>query len=480
MERAARVAFVVDGEAYYRAAKSAMSKARRSILLVGWDFDPRVELERGSPAEWESSGINKLLGDLVAERPDLQVHILIWDMTRLIALSREVSPQGAQRWLPSERVHYRVDAEHPNGASHHQKILVVDDAVAFCGGADFAHNRWDTVEHRDDEPGRRSPGGVVYKPRHDVMMVVDGAAAAALGELARERWYRAAGWRPAVPAPGGDCWPDTVAPEITDVGVGIARTQPPLGDRPEVGEVEALHLASIAAAGRWIFLENQYFASEVIGEALATRLTEPDGPEILVVSAFRSPGFSDHLTMDSARHLILRRLRQADRYRRFRAYAPVTAAGKPVIVHSKIAIIDDRLVRVGSANLNNRSMGLDTECDLAIEVEPGDASSAGIRAFLCRLLAEHMASGEGEVAALLEREDSLIAVVDAANPASGRRLVPLDPARPGLLEALIGRNHLLDPLGVEDNWRPWQRRSAFLRRSWRPPRKTLSGKTGVT
>ena len=38
-----------------------------------------------------------------------------------------------------------------------------------------------------------------------------------------------------------------------------------------------------------------------------------------------------------------------------------------VMVHSKVMIVDDGFLRVGSANLNNRSMGADTECDLAFE-----------------------------------------------------------------------------------------------------------------
>ena len=35
------------------------------------------------------------------------------------------------------------------------------------------------------------------------------------------------------------------------------------------------------------------------------------------------------------------------------------------MIHSKVMVVDDFLLRIGSANLNNRSMGTDTECDLA-------------------------------------------------------------------------------------------------------------------
>jgi phosphatidylserine/phosphatidylglycerophosphate/cardiolipin synthase-like enzyme len=121
-------------------------------------------------------------------------------------------------------------------------------------------------------------------------------------------------------------------------------------------------------------------------------------------------------------------------------------------------VVDDRLLRVGSANLNNRSLGLDTECDLAIEARPGDGQTRQtIRALLDRLLTEHVARPRGQLQAALERTNSLLSSIEALNPASGRHLLAFDVPRPSLLDRMIGRSHLLDPLGVADNWRPWRR-----------------------
>ena len=50
--------------------------------------------------------------------------------------------------------------------------------------------------------------------------------------------------------------------------------------------------------------------------------------------------------------------------------------GDRIIVHAKMTIIDDKLLRIGSSNLNNRSMGLDSECDLTIEVREDDGRRA--------------------------------------------------------------------------------------------------------
>src|SRR3546814_14781470 len=83
-----------------------------------------------------------------------------------------------------------LDKMLPVGASHHQKVVVADDAVAFCGGLDLTIKRWDTPEHLPQHPLRRDPAGQDYQPFHDVQMMVDGEAAAALGDLARRRWKR--------------------------------------------------------------------------------------------------------------------------------------------------------------------------------------------------------------------------------------------------------------------------------------------------
>jgi phospholipase D1/2 len=52
-----------------------------------------------------------------------------------------------------------------------------------------------------------------------------------------------------------------------------------------VREIEALYLRAIASARHWIYLEDQYFTSPMIGAALATRLAEPHGPEVVMRTA---------------------------------------------------------------------------------------------------------------------------------------------------------------------------------------------------
>jgi phosphatidylserine/phosphatidylglycerophosphate/cardiolipin synthase-like enzyme len=454
LAEARNAAMLADASAYMKAMVAAIRAARRSILLLGWDFDPRIQVEPGGRA---GERLCDLLEELVRDRPGLEVRILIWDMVWAYAVQRRDRPQTAPRWLPA-RVGYRIDGEHPPGAAHHQKILVVDDAVAFCGGADFTRNRWDTPAHLPHDPRRRTMDGRIYDPRHDVVLAVDGEAAATLGELARERWRRATGEALAPPPARPAGWPPGLVPDFTDVRIGIVRTEPAWRGLPEVRETEALYLAAIAAARRWIYLENQYVTAPVIRDALAARLAEADGPEVIIVCPAHSGAVFDRLTMDHARNAFIHHLRRMDRYGRFRAFAAMADRKVPITIHSKVMAVDDRLLRVGSANLNNRSFGLDTECDLAIEAMPGNrATRAAVTRCLVRLLAEHLGSTSTAFTAALAQTGSLRATIELLNDPVGHHLQPFADAPLGLLDGVIGRLHPLDPRGVTDNWRPWRR-----------------------
>ncbi|GJD72059.1 VTT domain-containing protein [Methylobacterium goesingense] len=465
-ERAGRVAVLHDGAAYFAAARAALLESRHSVILIGWSFDPRLRLvPEGSGAPGNETMADLLRG-LKARRPELVIRLLIWEMPWPIASGAALKPE-AIRALLGPGIAYHLDATLPRGACQHQKILVIDDRVAFCGGGDFEANRWDTPAHRDRDPRRRLPTGEAYPPRHEIMMVVDRAAAAALGDLARRRWRDATGERLlSSEAWAADPWPAHVTPLLTDVPVALVRTMPAHGGREGIRENQALYAAAIAGARRTIYLENQYFTAPLIAEALAARLAEPDGPEIVVVVAERSPNGFDRLTMDTARRVMIARLLAADRYGRLRILAPRTPGGRTILVHSKVAIFDDRLLRIGSTNLNNRSLGYDSECDLAIEVPPGDAHDA-TRIAVARLrdglVAHHAGCPRELFEEAVRTRGSLCAVLDDPALVAPQRLCAVIPSRRGLLARLIAAWHLGDPVGVADAWRPWRRQSELRR-----------------
>ena len=259
---------------------------------------------------------------------------------------------------------------------------------------------------------RCDPGFRDYAPFHDVGIALDGAAARALGELARERWRAATGERVPPAQPGADPWPDKLEPDLHDVRAGLARTVPALGDGPGCREVAALYLDAIRAARRTIYLENQYVTSEWLADALAARLREPDGPEVVLVVPKVASGWLEEHTMGVLRARLVRRLREADRYGRLAVVYPALPGGGFVNVHSKVMIVDDALVRIGSANLANRSMGLDTELDVAIEAE-GRARRRATRSrgFRDDLLGEHLGCDPDRVRARARRSGSLVGAI---------------------------------------------------------------------
>jgi phosphatidylserine/phosphatidylglycerophosphate/cardiolipin synthase-like enzyme len=162
--------------------------------------------------------------------------------------------------------------------------------------------------------------------------------------------------------------------------------------------------------------------------------------------------------MDHARNDLIHRLHKADRHGRFRAFAPLAEEDVAITVHSKVVIVDDWLLRVGSANMNNRSLGLDTECDLAIEAGSGSGPlKTAVFRFLLRLLAEHLNSSADLVEQRIYSRGSVLAGIDELNSTRGRRLHEFLADAPDLLDRFFGATHLFDPLGVADNWRPWRR-----------------------
>jgi phospholipase D1/2 len=447
--RAQRAAFLIDGAAYFAAFAAAAEQAEESIFIVGWDVDSRVRLMPDADQGALPAELGRFLNALASRRRRLRVYVLNWDFAMVFALEREPLPMlKLGRWT-HRKVHFRFDGQHPVWASHHQKIVVVDDAVAFVGGMDLALRRWDTPEHKADDPRRVDPRGQPYPPMHDVQMAVDGEAAAALGELVRERWRRATGRQvDAVCRPESDPWPSDLPPDLEHVAVAIARTQPVYNGSPEVREVQALYLDVIAAARRSIYIEAQYFTSTAIADALAKRLSDPGGPEVLLILPRDGAGWLEQNTMTALRARLLRRLRAADRFGRLRVYYPaILKLGNGCInVHSKILVVDDTLVRVGSSNLSNRSLGLDTECDLAIE-SAGDARIAGaIAQFRDRLLGEHLGVPSECVTERLATTQSLIAGVESLN-GSDRRLEQLTSEVPSWHDLLLLDGKLLDPEG---------------------------------
>lgn len=466
--RATRGAVLVDGAAYFYALRQSMLRARHSLYIVGWDVDGRTPM--GDPADPPRDGLPLHLRDfliaLVKRRPELEIHILLWDFTVLYSLSREMMPTLSLGWATPDRIHLGLDDAVPIEACQHQKLVVVDDAVGFCGGMDIALRRWDTSRHLPTDLRRTDPDGEAYEAVHDAAMAVDGEAARALGEHVRDRWLLAVGEVLTPPpaaevTPGADPWPphltpgtpggETLGPVVGGpFDVALARTCAAHTGREGVFEILPQYLRAIAGARRTIYIENQYLSAKAIADALIDRLARPDPPQVVLITTRSHDGWLEGVTMGAARIAFLQALARRGVRERVRVVHPwvldddgETRVG--VKVHGKLMIVDDTTLIIGSANIANRSLGLD--CEMTLTVEAADAAQrAFIAAVRDRLVAEHVGVAPALVADRRAAGASLLDILDSLGDGRhGRGLAPLPDGDPETLDRLEPLVRLGDP-----------------------------------
>jgi phosphatidylserine/phosphatidylglycerophosphate/cardiolipin synthase-like enzyme len=451
--KASRAHVVIDAAAYFELVQDAMLKARQRIFLIGWDFDSRIRL--GSGRRWWNlprrrafpARLGAFMVWLVKRNPVLRIHLLKWNFGALKFVFRGSMILDLARFVLSPQISIKFDSAHPLGCSHHQKIVVIDDRLAVCGGIDMTSDRWDTREHLHQDTRRRRPNRKLYGPWHDVTMMMEGDIAAALGDLGRARWQQAGG-KPMAPCrPQSQTpWPESLVAEFEDVEIGIARTRAAWRGLSEQAEIEELFVEQIRGARRFVYAESQYFASRRIAEAISERLDEADPPEFLLINPLTAEGWLEQTAMDSARARLMHAISERDHARRFRMFVPLTSGGAPIYVHAKLMIVDDEIVRIGSANMNNRSMGLDSEADVFIDARrPGNGHVVpAITRLRCSLIAEHCGIPEERANALLAEHPTMAAMIDSLVP-EGKRLEPFVPRPLTEAEKAIADSAFLDP-----------------------------------
>lgn len=463
VERADDFSIIVDADDYFSTIRNAMIAARRRIFLVGWDFDAGTTLGRPDVDDGAPRKVGDFIIWLARQNPELEIKILLWSPALFASWMRPANLPYLLRWKLHPRISVRLDGRHPIGSSHHQKMLVVDDAIAFCGGIDVTLDRWDTRDHLDDNPMRRRPNGTPYGPWHDASSRFTGKAASALAELCRMRWHRAGGTDvPLMVEEELPASPPALGTSFGPVDVAIVRTEPSHLDESRVTEIEKLYVDMIGAARTLIYAESQYFASRSVAQAIARRLDEPDGPEVVLINPLASDNWLGALAMDTARARLRESLRRHDPHGRFRIYHPVTAKSQPIYVHSKLMIVDDKIVRVGSSNINNRSMRFDRECDVAFEAIGSKEMHRRIAALRDSLIAEHLGVSTEIVSREAEQKGSMIAAIESLRKLrQGRTLVPYETPEVSDLERWLADNEILDPEGPEGLLEPIERRGLF-------------------
>ncbi|MEZ2128299.1 MULTISPECIES: phospholipase D-like domain-containing protein [unclassified Sinorhizobium] len=411
----AKTAFLRNGSGYFAALDHALRSARRTVWIVGWDFNPDTLLR----PEESSETLGQLLQSLAEANPDLEVRILIWALGPIYS-QKSLRLLLGRNPMRHPRIFLRFDLQHAIRGCHHQKLVCIDDAIAFIGGMDLTSRRWDSSKHRADDDHRQDPDGVPYDPIHDVQAMVSGHAAKLIGDVARRRWAEATDENHEPVGNSRAIWPAGIEPSLVDCPVRLALTEPPSRRQRGVSGGVAMTKKVIAEAKRHLYIETQYLASFGIGQALAARLKEKDGPEIVIVVTHNSHGLIEKIVMGGNRDRLIGQLKLADRYDRLRIYYPVVPSSdgeRAVLIHSKLLLADDRLLRIGSSNLNHRSEGLDTECDILFDANRPDQRDA-IAALLESLLVEYLGCGTDVVSRSLAQTGSLIRTMENLNKGS--------------------------------------------------------------
>jgi phosphatidylserine/phosphatidylglycerophosphate/cardiolipin synthase-like enzyme len=345
------VEVLVDGANALPAIAAELRQARSHVHLTGWYFSPDFDLVRnGEPG---------VLRNLLAELADrLPVRMLMWAGAPLpfYRPSRGDVRAVRDRLVERTKVRCELDPKERPMHCHHEKTIVIDDRVAFVGGIDLTSesgDRFDTTEH----PSRAAVGW------HDACARIEGPAVHDVAEHFRTRWHEVT----------GEALPMTdVSQPAGGLDLQIVRTVPERIYRSVphgAFTILETYIRAFGAAERLIYLENQFLWSPEIAAVLADKLRTHPNPDFRILCLLPARPNSG---ADDTRG-VLGELIEADADRgRLLACTLYSRSGPlsdPVYVHAKIAIVDDRWLTIGSANLNEHSLFNDTEMNIVVRDE---------------------------------------------------------------------------------------------------------------
>ncbi len=365
---------LIDGEAALGRMVDEIRAARHSVHVSGWFLSPEFVMRGGE----EPVVVRNLLAE-AARR--VQVRVLLWAGAPLPVFkpSRRMARAVRDQLLAAGPLDCALDSRERPMHCHHEKTIVIDGRVAFVGGIDLtamAGDRRDSPRH----PARAAVGW------HDVASVAHGPVVADVANHFALRWHGVTGQALATVEP----------PEASGSStVQLVRTVPE-GRYPGLPDgtfgILETYARAIRSAQRLIYLESQYLWSAEIIQLLAEKLRNPPGDDfrLLLVLPGRPYGGADD-TRGGLAELV-----DADggagRVLACSLYAPAGDVADLIYVHAKVGVIDDRVLIVGSANLNDHSMFNDTEAALVTD----DAELA--RDTRLRLWSEHLEAPRADVA----------------------------------------------------------------------------------
>jgi phosphatidylserine/phosphatidylglycerophosphate/cardiolipin synthase-like enzyme len=260
---------------------------------------------------------------------------------------------------------------------HHEKLVIVDGRVAFVGGIDLSLLGGD----RRDDPAHPPKGQLGW---HDAASRIEGPAVADVAAHFALRWAEVAGERLEV----------SDSPQAGEVELQVVRTVPnnvydalPRGDF----RIVESYLRALRSAERLVYLESQFLWSPELVAVLADKLRNPPHDDFRLVVVLPAKAKNGQDDTRGQLGVLLEADIGAGRFLACALWQP-GPAGKPVYVHAKIGIVDDRWLTIGSANLNEHSLFNDTEMNIVAH-DPELARSVRLR-----LWSEHLECDAAELA----------------------------------------------------------------------------------
>ena len=368
------VEVLIDGDQALGAMAEALKAATSHIHIAGWHLAPEFRLRRDD----DFPALRDLLADL-AER--VEVRVLLWagPPVPVFAPTRPAVRAVRRKLVEGTKVQCVLDARERTLHCHHEKIIVVDDEVAFVGGidlSDLSGDRWDRNVHL---PRQRTGW-------HDVATRLRGPIVTDVARHFRDRWQEST----------GTVLPEPLPQETAgDVEVQLLRTVPEntyqFARRGEFSILDA-YLRALLSARHFIYLENQFLWSPEIVDLLIDKIRRPPSPGFRIVLLLPARPSTGKDTTRGQLGRLLAADNDSGRLLPTTIRALQDERSGPLYVHAKVGIVDDRWLTIGSANLNEHSLFNDTEVNL-VTLDAGLARSTRLR-----LWAEHLGRPEAEIA----------------------------------------------------------------------------------
>jgi phosphatidylserine/phosphatidylglycerophosphate/cardiolipin synthase-like enzyme len=453
-----------------------MNEAKSSIYIANYDLDPNLRLIRGdtipqsleihdliaSPCRSESVDSDGSLyhGDsddhaeytlqnllIQKAKQKVDIKILVWEprpIVRMLPNSRkrgleerrkkiEVIRDAGKRLGVEDYITIRLDSKAPTLTSgFHEKIMIIDNQIAFCGGQDLSMGKWDTSNHDFDNP-LRDLGG---EPWHDIHAMVKGPIVWDLIYHFNQRWVYSI-WKDIrqvkkIVKPssiGSYLFSKSHSAVLSFTGEGdteitALRTWKQLSEsKNDTNEylgydssiqssdsVCAWYDAMFSKAKDSIYIEDQFlFQDKAITQILVNRLKNESNLKIITVGPMEPnlPGLVfGTISKESINHINrnLAALRKAGE-NRVRTYSLISQHNtlknerKQIYIHSKLMIVDDKWITIGSANTDKDGLEYSTEFDLGI------ASADLSQRLRVKLWREHLKTSDLDSSLSTEQRD---------------------------------------------------------------------------